>query len=64
MVPERCILAGMPTDPPVIVEHVFNPDPDEGHRAHLRALDVLVAIILDNDERYGLPEKVDRQQVA
>ena len=49
---------------PVVIEEVFNPNSVEGHRAHMAALQTLIEIILDNDARYGVPEKVDAQPVA
>ena len=54
----------MPPATSIEIEHVYNPDAAAGHRAHLASLQLLVEIILANDAAYGVPEKVDRPDVA
>lgn len=49
---------------PIEIQTVYNSDAAEGHRAHMAALQLLIEIILDNDAKYGVPEKVDAQSVA
>lgn len=51
-------------EPPAVIKYVYNPDPDEGHHAHMASLRLLIEIILANDAEYGVPEKVDSQDVA
>ena len=50
--------------PSIEVEHVYNPDAVEGHRAHMASLRLLVEIMISNDAAYGVPEKVDTPDVA
>jgi len=51
-------------EPTIEIEQVYNPDPAEGHRTHMASLQLLIEIVLANDAEYGVPEKVDTQDVA
>jgi hypothetical protein len=51
----------MPRKPePLVIEHVYNPDPDEGREAFITTLQHLIEFILENDEA----EIVDKPEVA
>jgi hypothetical protein len=50
---------------PIIIEHVYNPDPVSGREAYIRTLEILIEFILEEDALVAAkPESVDAQRIA